>query len=193
MKKILLAALLTASATAANAQDNVIKVNILSPIVRTGSFFFEHKLSAASSFQVGGLFTKFSLGSGDDKTGFSGFAITPEYRFYLSSSKEALEGFYVGPYVRYQNLTLKSTYSDYDSSGDPYTAKGEATLNTFGGGILIGHQWIFKQRFSLDTFLGPSYNSGTVKVKMGSNSGSFDPGPFDGFGIRTGVTFGLAF
>ena len=194
MKKLFLASLLLTAGTAAKAQDNVVKVNILSPLVKTGSFFFEHKVSENSSLQLGGLFTNWNVGSGDFATKVTGFAITPEYRFYLSSNKKALEGFYVGPFLRYQNLTLKDSYSDYDVNGNPMTSTDEASLNTFGGGILIGHQWIFKQRFSLDTFLGPSYNGGSVSTKSSNGSqDSFDAGPFKGFGIRTGVTFGLAF
>ena len=194
MKKILFASGLLLAAGTASAQNNVVKVNILSPIVKTGSFFFEHKLSASSSAQLGGLFTSWSIAD----TKVSGFAVTPEYRFYLSSSKEAMEGFYVGPFVRYQNLTLSSenTYTSFDSNGDPTTttSKAEASLNTFGGGVVVGRQWIFKERFSLDTFLGPSYNAGTAKAKDSSSSNAtFDSGSFSGFGIRTGITFGIAF
>ncbi|MET4076618.1 DUF3575 domain-containing protein [Hymenobacter sp. UYCo722] len=189
MKNILLAIALMLAAGKASAQDNVVKVNIFSPIYKTGSFFFEHKLDASKSVQLGASFTSASV---DDDVTLSGFAITPEYRFYLSDSKEAPRGFYVGPYLRYRNLKLK--YADNSGGG---SQAAEATLNTFGGGILIGHQWIFKQRFSLDTFLGPSYSAGSVKYK--DNTGyqrDFSNNNFllgIGFGIRSGVTFGLAF
>ena len=191
MKKILFASGLLLAAGSASAQDNVVKVNILSPLVKTGSFFFEHKLSSSSSVQLGALFTNWSVAD----TKVSGFAITPEYRFYLSESKEAPRGFYVAPFVRYQNLTLKNSYEAYDySNNTSQTQTDEASLNTFGGGILIGHQWIFKQRFSLDTFLGPSYNGGSLTYKSSNGSnGNLDAGPFQGFGIRSGITFGIAF
>lgn len=192
MKKFLLAAaLLAGSASAASAQSTVIKANIFSPLVKTGSFFVEHQTGAHSSVQLGGLFTKW--GAGD--TNLSGFALTPEYRLYLSANKPALQGFYVGPYVRYQNLTLSSVYEAFDDNGNLRTDKAEAALNTLGGGVIVGHQWLFKRHFSLDMFLGPSYNGGTIKVKdssSGTNT-SFDAGVFNGFGIRSGVTFGLAF
>lgn len=190
MKKLLLpAALLLLAAGSASAQNNVVKVNILSPLVKTGSFFYEHKLNSSSSFQIGGLFTSYSVGDTD----LSGFAITPEYRFYLSERKEAMEGFYVAPFLRYQNLTLKDTYTSYNSNGSTSTRTDKASLDTFGGGILIGHQWIFKQRFSLDTFLGPSYNGGSIKYEGSQGSSTFDAGTFQGFGVRAGITFGIAF
>ncbi|RSK50867.1 DUF3575 domain-containing protein [Hymenobacter rigui] len=197
MKKLLLAAtLVAASATSALAQNNVVKVNILSPLVKTGSFFYEHKLSDNSSLQLGALFTSWKVDGNNTKV--SGFALTPEYRFYLSERSTAPEGFYVGPFLRYQNLTLKDTYEEYsyDANGNPRTTTqtDEASLNTFGGGVVVGRQWIFKERFALDLFLGPSYNGGSITMKSSSSgTDSFDPGPFDGFGIRAGVTFGLAF
>lgn len=61
----------------------------------------------------------------------------------------------------------------------------------FGGGVVIGKQWIFKEKISLDIFIGPSYSSGNVKVESGQDT--FDTGVFDGFGIRTGLTLGFAF
>jgi len=191
MKKLILGTtVLLAACSTASAQDNVVKVNIFSPLVKTGSFFYERKLNENSSLQLGLLFTSWKPGD----TEVSGFAITPEYRFYLSERSDAPEGFYVGPFLRYQNLTLKATYTDYNpDTGASYTNTDEASLNTFGGGVVVGRQWLFKERFSLDVFLGPSYNSGTINTKGSTGTNSFDPGPFDGFGVRTGVTFGLAF
>lgn len=188
MKTLLIAAGLLLAAGSASAQSNIVKVNVLSPLVRTGSFFYEHKLNDASSLELGGLFTSWTVLG----TKITGFAITPEYRFYLSANKPALQGFYVGPFLRYQNLTLKAPYQAYDDNGNATTQTAEAALNTFGGGVVVGHQWVFRQRFALDTFLGPSYNGGTIKDKS-TNGGSFDTGTFDRFGLRAGIAFGIAF
>jgi hypothetical protein len=173
--------------TAASAQTNALKVNLLSPLFKTGSFFYEHKINDASSVQLGGLVTHWGLGD----TKISGFAITPEYRRYLSSEKPAMQGFYVAPFLRYQNLglSLQTTADD----GTEATAK--AVLNTIGGGVVVGHQWVFQHRITLDTFFGPSYNSNFTKIKASSNdaSASFDVGSFQGFSLRTGITLGVAF
>lgn len=186
MQKLLLAAaLLTAVATGAQAQTSVLKVNVLSPVVKTGSFFFEHKLTARSSAQLGALVTYWKVGD----TKISGFALTPEYRLYLSEKKGTLHGFYVAPYLRYQNLTL--TVEDIFDNGTDVT--GKARLNTYGGGVVAGYQLLLKQRFSLDFFLGPSYNGGNIKVEAEDQSQEFDAGPFTGFGLRSGLTFGVAF
>lgn len=192
MKKLLFAtALLVGSATAASAQSTVVKVNIFSPLVKTGSFFVEHQVGEHGSVQLGGLFT--TWGSGD--TRLRGYAFTPEYRFYLAEGKPALQGFYVAPYLRYQHLQATADYQSEDAQGNATTEQARATLNTFGGGVVVGHQWIFRRRISLDAFLGPSYNQGPLRVEDTSSSTNenFNVSAFQGFGVRTGVTFGVAF
>jgi hypothetical protein len=178
MKKLFVAAALLAGVFSAQAQkQNVFKLNIFSPIVKSGSFFFERALNAKSSAQLGIGFTAYN--KSDVK--ITGIFLTPEYRFYLSANDEAPQGFYVGPYVRYQNLKIEDK-----------TSTDKATLTTFGGGLSVGRQWIFSNIFSLDIFAGPNYNSGTVKYDDGSGNIEI-PGSFKGFGARVGVTIGVAF
>ncbi|MBX2916426.1 MAG: DUF3575 domain-containing protein [Cyclobacteriaceae bacterium] len=114
MKKNLVIALVALFAvgvfTSAQAQENVFKINIFSPIVKTFNAAYERKLSANSSFQLGVFYTSYNPAS----TKFSGLGLTPEYRFYLSES-EAPAGVYLAPFVRYQNfkLTEETTASKY--------------------------------------------------------------------------------
>lgn len=184
MKKILFFFALSAiSATLLHAQEsgksNAFKINIFSPIVKTGFFFYERKLNEKSSAQLGVGFTSF----GNDELKISGLFFTPEYRFALSG--ESMNGFYIGPFLRYQNLKLEEKISD---QGNP----SKATLSTIGGGVVVGRQWMFKDIVTLDIFLGPSYNSGKLKVTAGDDVEDV-PGAFNGFGVRTGVTLGIAF
>jgi Protein of unknown function (DUF3575) len=163
-------------ATAASAQQNVIKINILAPIVKTFNVQYERALNDNSSLQLGFFYTGFS--SGDTK--FSGFGITPEYRFYLSETA-APKGVYIAPFLRYQSFTIKD--DETNSEGD---------FSAFGGGVIIGKQWIFKEKISLDMFLGPAYYSGKVDVESGDED-DFETGAFDGFGLRAGICFGFRF
>lgn len=185
MKKNLVVALLVFLTggvfTSARAQENVFKINIFSPIVKTFNVSYERKINATSSFQLGVFYTNWSPGD----TKISGLGITPEYRFYLSES-EAPAGVYVAPFVRYQNLKVEETF-------DGETTKG--TTSSVGGGLVIGKQWIFKEKISLDIFIGPQYVArGDIKITSGSSdSESFDLGALDGFGVRAGLTFGFAF
>jgi hypothetical protein len=180
MKKILFCATLLCAGILGNAQKgtkmNAFKINIFSPLAKTGSFFYERRITDKSSAQLGVGFTAYNRS--DVK--ISGIFFTPEYRFYLSN--EALNGFYVAPYLRYQNLKIE------DKSGG---SNSKATLSTFGGGLVAGRQWLFSNVITLDIFAGPNYNSGKVKVTSGSTVDV--PGSFEGFGARFGVTLGVAF
>ncbi len=168
--------LLFVLACGSSLQAQVAKLNILSPVFRTINVSYEQVLSENGSLQLGFFYTGIKL----DDTKFSGFGITPEYRFYLSETA-APEGVYAAPFVRYQNFDLSVEGSD-----------SKATMTLFGGGLVLGKQWIFKEKVALDIFLGPSYSSGNVKVKSGSE-GDFDVGAFDGFSVRGGINFGYRF
>ncbi len=160
----------------ANAQNNVVKINILSPVVKTLSLFYENAFADNKSAQLGFFYTGASISD----TKFTGFGITPEMRFYLSSTS-APEGFFVAPYLRYQNFNLTEEITD-----------SKATLSNFGGGLLIGKQWVFNEKITTEFFLGPNYVNGSVKVESGSED-DFSTGILDGFGIRFGLTIGLGF
>lgn len=183
---LLLICLLTTSypntAAAQNSdKKNVLKVNILSPIFRTLSTFYEHAINPKNSVQIGVLYTGFSI----INTQFRGFALTPEYRFYFSDSKEAPQGFYLAPFLRYQNFKLTLTDN---------TNKPSANFSSFGGGLVAGHQWLFSDIVTLDLFLGPAYNSNSIKVNDNSvTEDDFNIGSFSGFRLRTGITVGVAF
>lgn len=159
------------------AQSNVIKLNILSPIVRTANFSFEHAINESSSIQLGFFYTGVSIS--DLK--YRGIGITPEYRFFLSETP-APDGAYVAPFVRYMNINLES-----EDTGD------KASLSAFGGGVVIGREWIFKKLISLDIFLGPAYYSSGVSVDSGSEDEFDISSGFSGFTLRFGVDLGIAF
>lgn len=182
MKKVLLSGAFAMLALISKAQDvpkNAVKVNPLSLIFATGNFSYERAVSDNQSFQVGFFYTGMSIS--DIK--YSGLGITPEYRFYIAGRKQALNGVYAAPFVRYQNFSIKDK-----ETGD------KATFTSFGGGAVLGWEKTWGSGFVLDLFVGPAFNSGTVKVKDGSEEGTFDvAGSVDGFGIRTGITLGFAF
>jgi hypothetical protein len=160
-----------------SSSQNIVKVNLFSPIARTGSFFFERVVADHMTMQLGFFYTGASIVD----TKFRGFGITPEFRYYLSESRTGPSGTFIAPYLRYQSFNLST-----DIGND------EATYSAMGGGLLIGYQRLLRNRISLEGFIGPSYSSGKVKVEAG-NHGSFDTGFFDGFGVRFGVTAGVAF
>ncbi len=165
------------------AQKNVLKANLLSPIVLSGSFFYERAITKESSLQLGYFFTGFSISD----TKFRGYGITPEYRYYAAG--EVLNGFYFSPFLRYQNFSLSEEFTDFN--GENQEAK--ATLTTFGGGLIAGWQWMFRERVTADIFVGPCFNSGNVKLEDNSSSRDFSTNVFTGVGMRIGLTVGIAF
>jgi hypothetical protein len=166
---------ITFSVNAQDTKKNVIKASLLSPIVRTGSFFYERALNEDMSFQMGFFYSGISF----EDTRYRGFGITPEFRYYLSD-KPAPAGIFIAPYARYQNLSLSSGLSTAD-----------ATYSGLGGGLLIGAQRILKNTITMEAFIGPSYFNGKVKVSDGGEN-TFETGIFDGFKARFGFTLGLA-
>lgn len=181
MKKVCTLVLLFFFALPIFAQDvedasdskNVIKANTLSLIFGVGSIFYERELSDNLSGQLGAAYLSYKF----DETKFSGFILTPEVRFYIK--KNAIDGFYIAPYGRFQNFKLESGADD-------------ATYTNIGGGLLFGRQWIFKKGFVIDFFFGGHYGSGNLKVDSGTED-SFSTSTFEGIRPRLGLALGFAF
>jgi len=160
-------------------KQTAFKVNLFSPIFKTGSFFLERKVSPSLSLQLGFLYSEDAkLLSKDLKS--SGYAVTPEVRFYPAKNTD-IKGFYLAPYFRYRAITIKNVETN-----------SEATLNSYGGGLLIGGQFIFGNIVVLDIFIGPNYMSRKLEIKSGSED-DFSTGSLTGFGLRAGVAIGIAF
>jgi hypothetical protein len=182
MKKICIFLLVVLFAIPSFAQEesnvspdkNVIKINTLSLIVLCPTIFYERKLSDMASAQLGVGYLNYTFSS----TKFSGVILTPEVRFYLK--KNAIDGFYLSPYFRYQNFSL-----EVDTTG-------KATYSNYGGGLNIGRQWIFKKGFVIDVFVGGHYSSGSLDIKSGTTD-SFNLAKFEGFRTRIGFALGFSF
>ena len=158
-----------------NEQKNIIKINPLSFFLATGSAFFEHKIDDKHSWQLGLAYVGFTSLS----IKYSGFNITPEYRIYFH--KDALSGMYVGPFLRYQNYNLTNDM------------QATAKYTSFGGGVLLGRQWVYRKGFVLDAFVGPIYNGG--QLSNVSDAAIFSKPGFgiDGLGINGGLALGFGF
>jgi hypothetical protein len=157
---------------------NLVKVNVLSPFVLTGSFFYERVLQERISAQLGLFFTGFRLPA----TRFGGFGITPEVRYYLAG--EAPRGTYLAPYYRYQRFNAQIR-----------RIAELARYSQNGGGVVIGRQWIIADLISLDAFFGAGYMQGQPRaINRDGQLEEVDVGPLGpGFRIRSGITAGFTF
>ena len=155
-------------------EKNVLKVNTLALIIRTGSVFYERKFSDAMSGQLGMTYLNYKV----NDVRLKGLTVTPEVRFYVRNN--AIDGFYVGPYLRYNNYSFDDNENE---SAGKYTA--------FGGGVAFGRQWIFKKGFVLDLFFGGHYTGSNFEITSGTSEP--DLATVEGFNIRTGLLLGFAF
>jgi hypothetical protein len=158
-----------------STEKNVLKINTLSLFVLTPSIFYERKISDMTSAQLGVGYMGYKVSDAR----FSGLILTPEFRIY--PRKNAIDGFYMAPYLRYMNLSAKSTSDDTDAS-----------LTVMGGGLLFGRQWVTDSGFNMDLFFGGHYGSGSAKASSGDTEW-FDKDLFSGFRTRVGFAIGFAF
>ncbi len=171
---IIAAPLFAKGAPEVSEEKNVLKVNTLSLIFGTGSIFYERKINDFTSAQLGVAYLNYKF----DDAKFSGLIVTPEARFYVK--KNAIDGFYVGPYVRYQNFQLENTVTE-----------ATASYINYGGGFVFGRQWITNSGFTMDLFFGGHYGSG--KISSDNETESWESPPFEGFRTRIGFALGFAF
>lgn len=191
MKKQLLIAALLFGGAEARAQSNVIKLNTVSLALKTGSFFFEHQVNSDHSFNLGLFATDYSSsssgGPAKTTTQWGGFGLTGEYRIYTGG--EALHGFFIGPYLRFQHYNYTETGNFF---GGP-VVEDKAKLTTFGGGGVLGWQGIIKDRVSIEPFLGLGYAAGEVD-NLDDNHGTLTiQNGIRGVEVRLGLNVGVAF
>ncbi len=193
-------------------KQNIIKINLLSPIVSTIMLFYQRNINEESSFQIGmGYMDFYGFGSntntyynGNTNTSVTsersrGFFFTPEYRYLFDG--EYMDGIFIAPFLKYTfmqydetqknvteiynqgNYTTQTTYSNTSNS-----------YNSLGIGITIGKQFIFKNKISLEVFGGPVYNillSGTsTEINISHSMNNVN---IRGYGARAGMTVGFLF
>lgn len=174
----------TKKINAGDQKAQVAKLNLFALVARNFSVQYEYAFHKNMSGALGlrwmlpysADLAKF-LGADGSGTGatlgklkFTGYAITPEFRFYPGKKVEhqAPHGFYIAPYARYGSFSMNTSItipSDTAANfvGGPIDAK--ITYSGFGGGLMFGAQWVFKNHISLDWWiLGLHYGSSNVKI-----------------------------
>ena len=158
--------------------NNLIKVNLTSLPLKQYALQYERVINRKFSFALAvRLMPESSLpfknaildAVGDDPDTrdvletfrMSNFAITPEFRFYLSKRGYG-RGFYLAPFYRYASYKTSKLEFDYDDGiggQETINMTGKLTSNT--GGLLLGVQWPLGKHLVLDWWiLGPHYGAG---------------------------------
>jgi len=170
MKKSIAILLLLAS-NALFAQENSLKTSLTDALLGHFNLSYERALT-----EKGALAVKFGYWQPTssllmNKKAFTpeaynlqqsdgGFNVSVEYRLYLST-KSALNGFYVAPYLRFFNQS-----GLFEDEIDSRLFDVNVKLNTFGLGAQIGYQWVFNEAFTLDLyFFGAGVDRYGTKIK----------------------------
>ncbi len=157
---------------------NVLKMNITQLIFRNFSFQYEYgfnkNMSAALGFNYvmhrtvpRVIFEPESDTKGFQVPQFSGWGITPEFRYYPGKKKEhqAPHGFYLAPYLRYSSFTLKADYLEERTSLPPRLYKASINYSGYTVGLMLGAQIITEGHFSLDFWIvGGGAGSSSLRV-----------------------------
>lgn len=172
--------LLAFGCSSAFSQDNVVKLNLFGLGFLSPNVSYERVLSDNTALTVGlsGTlgFKRTITGSATTSSGqtesrdadgrFTGFSITPGFRYYTAG--DAPEGFYLEPFLRY--FSYKISVEDYNYERDLPGAgseivlvDGDGTLKAFGGGLIIGRQWIVADNFAIDLNGGFGLASGNLE------------------------------
>ena len=154
------------------AQDykNEIGFEVLGIINADLQLTYERPLGAHTTWGVGlglkmdeglvklsGLDTEFI--TTDDIT-YSGFKVTPAFRYYLNEVSNGMEGFYVGGFVKIQRYN-SDLLGDYTNSADEqFVIDFDGKFNVTSFGAMIGYKLSLGERFRLDFLIaGPGLAS----------------------------------
>jgi hypothetical protein len=157
-------------------KSNGFKTDLFSPILRTFVLKYERAITEDIGAQLGFFYTGYH--PGDVDVVLNGFGITPEFRYYLSETP-APDGWYFAPNVRYMSLTAKETNTDE-----------KATLTVISIAFNMGKQVLLKDLVLIDGWVGPSYNFRSIEESAIEDVGIPD---VNGFGVRAGISIGIAF
>ena len=160
---------------------NSIKLNASSLFLHNYSFTYERMLTRKISF-VGGyrFMPKTKLGDisvirkivervaedGDgikddmNKITLSNSAFTGELRFYMGR-KPGARGFYLSLYGRYAQFNIDYDY-EYEGNAKNYVIPIKAPVKIWGGGLMVGAQWLICRRVTLDWYIMGGH-TGSIK------------------------------
>ncbi|MBC7915465.1 MAG: DUF3575 domain-containing protein [Pyrinomonadaceae bacterium] len=156
---------------------NNFKINLSSLAFKSYSLYYERSLSRKISFSAGyrtmpstnlgglplvkKLNEKFNDGDelleGINRMEASGNAYTGEFRFY-GGKKPGARGFYLALYGRYATFNHDYDYRFTSSSNSSVSIPINSKVQGFGGGLMLGKQWLIAKRVNLDVYiLGAHY------------------------------------
>ena len=129
------------------------------------------------SINIGTLVKKpFTTKEGDEihlleENNRGGFLASIDYRFYFKNRNKRLapDGVYWGPYFSHYNLWFDGNSDILENGVTINNIAFDANLKMTSLGIILGYQFVIKDRFTIDMILsGPSYTY--YQAKLGFNA-----------------------
>ncbi len=153
--------ILATSFLSANAQEDkspadrkiVLKTNPFGAMANMIPLSAEYMIGENFSISANGYIVNSENGSGASYFRQNGYSIGPEFRYYFAETqnKGQVNRVYLGGQYSYEDFTNRTL----DFYGDPINGWAHGT----GGALVVGNQWFFKNRFTVDIFLGPAYTA----------------------------------
>ncbi len=85
----------------------------------------------------------------NDKLGI--FSVRAAFRHYAGKSGLP-KGFYISPYLKYQDIKVNATISATDDNDNSYENKIEMKVNTMNLGFQLGYQFLIGKRVNIDFY-----------------------------------------
>ena len=178
------------------AQDyspkNILKTNIVTPIVKTYSLTYERVVSKRASVLLTASYSASTVDGGffviRYATKQKGFTVMPEYRIYPLHEQPVLGGFFVASFLRYRRFKLEVQKD--------VLVKPTAKWQDVGAGLKLGYQWLIGRGLAIEAFIGSGYSYGSLNIDEGAKATeiefALEPLGSSFFlqgGISPGVTF----
>lgn len=222
MKKIAIVYMLLCIGLTSFAQEakHNIKTNLLSPFLNTLNISYEVLKPNDKSIQIGLSYMNYN-GYLNSETNYEysygyeenvkGVSATFEYRILFS--EKGFNNTYIAPFFRAMHYQKKAVTRNgiYQSSQVPsitVTTDELSKYTSIGIGFVLGRQFVFNNKVSIDLFAGPAYQilvdqyrslvdrDTKTPLKPSNNaklSRSINNRFLEGYGLRAGVTVGLLF
>lgn len=119
----------------------------------------------------------------------SGWAITPEFRFYpfADEDKRAPAGFYIAAYYRQSQYSMVSIYNEF-YDGVTYNLNFTSKYSMMQGGVMIGAQWLLgkSKRVSIDWWI-VGLGGGLIAPRMEASSSNINLNTDEQADMKAGV------
>ncbi|MGI9533269.1 DUF3575 domain-containing protein [Lutimonas sp.] len=91
---------------------------------------------------------------------YSGFKVTPAFRYYLNEVSDGMDGFYVGGFAKIQRYKSDLLGDYVNSSDEQFVVDVDGKFNVTSFGVMVGYKLALGERMSLDFLIaGPGLAS----------------------------------